>query len=226
MRILLVEDERKLALTLAKILEVESYAVDVFFDGEAGYDAASVEEYDLIILDVGLPTMDGITISKKLRREKVKTPIIMLTARDSTDNKIEGLDSGADDYIVKPFQFKELLARIRALLRRDESVRELILQVDSLALDPSSHIVKRSGKEINLSGKEYALLEFLMRRRDQIVSKTQIIEHVWDIDTDPFSNIVDVYIGYLRKKVDKAFVKEKSLIQTVKGIGYRVGKRK
>jgi len=224
MRILLVEDERKLALSLKKILEVEAYAVDVCFDGKKGYDNASVEDYDLIILDLGLPTMDGITISKKLREEKIKTPIIMLTARDSTSNKIEGLDSGADDYISKPFEFKELLARIRALLRRDESARELIFQVDSLTLNPASHIVERSGKEINLSSKEYALLEFLIRHKETIVSKTQIIEHVWDIDTDPFSNIVDVYIGYLRKKIDKPFIKEKPLIHTVKGIGYRIGK--
>lgn len=224
MRILLVEDERKLALSLKKILSAESYAVDVCFDGQEGYEAASVEDYDLIILDIGLPSLDGVAISQRLRSEKIKTPIIMLTARDSTDNKIEGLDSGADDYIVKPFVFKELLARIRALLRRDENARELILEVDSLTLDPSSHIVKRSGKEINLSGKEYALLEFLMRKKNQIASKTQIIEHVWDIDTDPFSNIVDVYMGYLRKKIDKPFIKEKPLIHTVKGIGYRIGK--
>lgn len=223
MRILLVEDERKLALSLKKILEAESYAVDVCFDGQEGYEAGAVEDYDLIILDIGLPSLDGVTISQKLRSEKIKTPIIMLTARDSIDNKIEGLDSGADDYIVKPFIFKELLARIRALLRRKENARELILEIDSLTLDPSSHIVKRSGKEISLSGKEYALLEFLIRKKNQIVSKTQIIEHVWDIETDPFSNIVDVYIGYLRKKIDKPFIKEKPLIQTVKGIGYRMG---
>lgn len=226
MRILLVEDERKLALSLKKVLVAESYAVDVCFDGQEGYDTASVEDYDLIILDIGLPTMDGVTISQRLRSEKIKIPIIMLTARDSTDNKIEGLDSGADDYIVKPFEFKELLARIRALLRRDNSERELILQVGSLTLDPASHIVKRAGKEISLSGKEYALLEFLIRHKETIVSKTQIIEHVWDIDIDPFSNIVDVYIGYLRKKIDKPFIKEKPLIQTVKGIGYRIGGNK
>lgn len=224
MRILLVEDEEKLANSLKKALETERYAVDVCFDGKEGYDQAAVESYDLIILDIGLPSMDGIAVCKKLRNEKVKTPILMLTARDATANKIEGLDSGADDYVVKPFKFEELLARIRALLRRGQPQSDPTLKVESLTLNPASHIVKRAENEVKLSGKEYALLEFLMRHPQKILSKTQIIEHVWDINTDPFSNVVDVYIGYLRNKIDRAFPSEEPLIYTVKGLGYRIGK--
>ncbi|SRR5258708_5769849 len=224
MRILLIEDERKLALSLKKALEAESYAVDVYFDGEEGYNTASVENYDIIILDIGLPTLDGLTISKKLREDKIKTPILMLTARDTLNDKITGLDSGADDYLVKPFNFEELLARIRALLRRGNAEPELVYTIESLTLDPQSHIVKRSGKAITLSAKEYGLLEFLIRHKQQIISKSQIMDHVWDMEVDPFSNVVDVYIGYLRNKIDKAFPKETPLLYTVKGIGYRIGK--
>lgn len=224
MRILLVEDEKKLAQSLKKALETESYAVDICFDGEAGYQQAATEEYDLIILDLGLPNMDGLTVAKKLRQEKITTQILMLTARDTTEAKITGLDSGADDYLVKPFKFAELLARIRALLRRGKQEPSLIYQSDNLTLDPQSHIVKRANQEIRLSSKEYSLLEFLLRHKGQILSKQQIIDHVWDIDTDPFSNIVDVYIGYLRRKIDKAFPKEAALIDTIKGLGYRLGK--
>lgn len=223
MRILLIEDEKKLALSLKKSLETESYAVDVSFDGRYGYQQAACEEYDLIILDLGLPGMDGLEVAKKLRQEKLAAPILMLTARDTIKDKIMGLDSGADDYLVKPFEFEELLARIRALLRRGSSQSDLIYQVDSLTLDPNGHTVKRGTTEISLSGKEYALLEFLIRHPRQILSKQQIIDHVWDIDTDPFSNVVDVYIGYLRNKVDRAFPKEKPLLQTIKGLGYRIG---
>ncbi len=225
MRILVIEDEQKLALSLKKALEAESYAVDVCFDGQEGYDTASVEDYDLIILDLGLPNMDGITLAKKLRLEKVKIPLLMLTARDTMKDKIKGLDSGADDYIVKPFAFEELLARIRALLRRGSNQQSPILSVDTLTLDPAAHIVQRANKDVPLSTKEYALLEFLMRHASQIVSKTQLLEHVWDMETDPFSNVVDVYIGYLRNKIDKAFPKETPLIHTHKGLGYRIGKK-
>lgn len=223
MRILLVEDEEKLANSLKKALETESYAVDICNNGQSGYEQAATEEYDLIILDLGLPGMDGLKVAKKLRQEKLAVPILMLTARDTTKDKIIGLDSGADDYLIKPFEFEELLARIRALLRRGSSQPNLTYQVDNLTLDPNSHIVERNITEISLSGKEYALLELLMRHPHQILSKQQIIDHVWDIDTDPFSNVVDVYIGYLRNKLDKAFPKEKPLIQTVKGLGYRLG---
>lgn len=223
MRILLVEDEKKLADSLKKALESETYAVDVTYDGESGLEMGYGDEYDLIILDVGLPKKDGYEIAKELRQEQVKTPILMLTARDATQNKITGLDSGADDYLVKPFDFEELLARIRALLRRSTYNPGLVFEVDNLTLDPVGKRVKRSGKEITLSAKEYALLELLMRHRGQVLSKQQIIDHVWDVDLDPFSNVVDVYIGYVRGKVDRAFPKDPPLIKTIKGLGYRIG---
>lgn len=224
MRILIVEDEEKLANNLKKALETESYAVDVASDGEQGLEEATVNDYDVIILDIGLPLMNGLELSKKLRKEKIKSPILMLTARDTTPDKIKGLDSGADDYLVKPFQFEELLARIRALTRRLHNTTNPIITIDSLELDPSSKLVKRAGKEVTLSAKEYALLEFLAHNAKRIISKSQLIEHVWDNEIDPFSNVVDVYIGYVRGKIDKAFPKEKPLLSTVKGLGYRLGK--
>lgn len=224
MRILLVEDEKKLANSLKISLQTESYAVDVCMDGESAYENASVNEYDLIILDIGLPKMDGITLCKTLHNDKINTPIIMLTARDTTDDKIKGLDCGADDYIVKPFNFEELLARIRAILRRGQSQPETVFSLDNLSLDPASRVVKRDGKELELTAKEYALLEYLIRHKGKIVSKSQIIEHVWDSETDPFSNVVDVYIGYLRNKIDKAYPKLNPLVYTIKGLGYRLGK--
>ncbi len=224
MRVLIVEDEEKLAKSLKKALEAESYAVDICFDGEEGYNAASIENYDLIILDIGLPKIDGLALTRKLRQEKIKTPILMLTARDTLNDKITGLNSGADDYLVKPFSFEEMLARMGSLLRRGSFEPQLTYVVGSLSLDPRSHIVKRAKKIIDLSAKEYALLEFLIRNKGQIVSKTQIMDHVWNMDTDPFSNVVDVYIGYLRNKIDKAFSEEEPLLYTVKGLGYRLGK--
>lgn len=224
MRILIVEDEKKLAVSLKKLLKSDSYAVDVIFDGMQGYETAVSEDYDVMILDLGLPSLGGITIAKKLREEGVKTPILMLTARDSQKDKISGLDSGADDYLVKPFDYEELLARIRALLRRGDVNGGTELHIGSLVLNPHSHIVTRNGITLNLSAKEYALLEYLMRNSGKILSKTQILDHVWDIDTDPFSNVVDVYIGYLRTKIDKVFPEEESLLQTVKGIGYKIGR--
>lgn len=162
-------------------------------------------------------------MTTSLRNDGITTPILMLTARDSVSDKTRGLDSGADDYLVKPFDFEELLARIRALLRRNAADKPLLFQIDSLELDPISKIVKRTGKEIPVSAKEYALLEYLMRNPNQILSKTQILDHVWDSATNPFTNTVDVYIGYVRKKIDKAFPKEKPLIRTVKGLGYKIG---
>ncbi len=224
MRILIIEDEEKLAALLKKTLESESYSVDTANNGKGGYELASIEDYDLIILDIGLPQMDGIEVSKSLRNDDIKTPIIMLTARDTTKNKIEGLDSGADDYLIKPFEFEELLARIRALIRRGQGSPEPIFTVGNLSLDPSTHIVKRANKEIVLSAKEYSLLEYLISHPKQIISKQKLIDHVWDASLDPFSNVIDVYIGYLRTKIDKAFPKEKALIHTVKGLGYRIGK--
>lgn len=224
MRILIVEDNKKLAESLKKSLETERYAVDIAHTGQEGHELACIESYDLIVLDVSLPEMDGLTVSKRLRQEHIATPILMLTARDTVQDKIVGLDSGADDYLIKPFDFGELLARLRALLRRQQEKKSLLLQIDSLSLNPASHIVKRGEKEIELSAKEYALLEFMMRHSKQVVTKQQILDHVWGGEIDPFSNIVDVYIGYLRKKIDKAFPQEPSLMYTLKGLGYRLGK--
>lgn len=223
MRILVIEDERKLAQSLQKALQVERFVVDLSFNGRDGLDLALVNEYDLVILDLGLPEMDGIEVSKRLRAEKIDTPILMLTARDSTKDKVSGLDNGADDYLVKPFDYEELLARIRACLRRNSNHKATMLECDNLTLNPATHEVKRKGKDIELTAKEYALLEYLMRNSKQVLTKTQIMDHVWDSELDPISNVIDVYIGYLRKKIDKAFPREKELIQTVKGYGYRIG---
>ncbi len=222
MRILIVEDEEKLALSLKKVLESESYAVDVAGDGEVGLDMALSEDYDLILLDLGLPKMDGVEMCRQIRSEGIKTPVLMLTARDTIKDKTGGLDIGADDYLIKPFVLEELLARVRSLLRRGGTNPEVLLKTGSLEFDPASKKVTRAGKEIFLTVKEFGLLEFLLRRKGQVVNKQQILEHVWDMNTDPFSNVVDVYIGYLRNKIDKTFSKEKALITTVKGMGYKV----
>lgn len=219
-----MEDEIKLAKNLAKILRGERYVVDLAHDGEEGYIKASDEEYDLIILDVGLPTMDGFEVCKKIREDKIFAPVIMLTARDATKDTITGLDSGADDYIVKPFEVDELLARVRALLRRKLGEPTTTLTVDTLSLNPKTKVVKRAEKEINLSSREYALLEYFMRNPNQVLNKQQLLEHVWGGEVDPFSNVIDVYIGYLRKKIDKKFPKEAPLLHTIKGLGYRLAK--
>ncbi len=222
MRILVVEDEKTLADAIKKGLVHERFAVDVFYDGKKGYDQAAVEEYDCLILDIMLPSMNVIEICTKLRSEKNNTPILMLTAKDTTEDTIAGLDSGADDYLIKPFSFDELLARLRALTRRNNQ-KAPILSVDSLTLDPISHIVKRSGKEIILTSKEYALLEYCMRHPGHILSREQIISHVWDYSENLMSNIIDVLIKRLRAKIDKAFPKQKKLFITVRGIGYKIG---
>ncbi len=222
MRILLIEDEQKLALSLKKALESERFAVDTCFDGQEGYVQAVVESYDAIILDLTLPSLDGLTIAQKLREEGCHTPILMLTARDNVAYKIEGLTKGADDYVVKPFHFEELVARLHSLIRRSSPNQATVLEVGTLKLDPFAKEVTRSGKKIALSAKEYTLLEFLIRHVNHVVTKTQIIEHVWDSELDPFSNVVDVYIGYVRSKIDKAFPKEKQLLKTLKGLGYKL----
>jgi DNA-binding response OmpR family regulator len=222
MRILIIEDEENLAKSLKKVLQTESYAVDIALTGDDGYEMAFGEEYDLIILDLGLPGMDGIKIIEELRKEKNTTPVIMLTARDTLEDKVKGLRLGADDYLVKPFEFEELLARIQSLLRRPKSVINDKLIVGNLILDSQSKTVKRKNQTINLTAKEFALLEYLMRHKGQVLSKQQLIDHVWDADLDIFSNTVDVYIGYLRAKIDKAFPQEKSLIRTIKGMGYKL----
>jgi len=222
MRILVVEDEHKIANSIKKGLEQESYAVDVAYDGTDGFDLAAVEEYDCIILDLMLPGMDGVEVCKKLRQEEqIHTPILMLTAKGQLNDKVEGLNAGADDYLVKPFAFAELLARIKALTRRPKNGLGTTLTVGDLSLNTLNFEVKRSGKQIQLSKKEFSLLEYLLRNTGKIITKNQIINHVWDYDADVLPNTVEVYIGYLRDKIDKPF-KEPSLIKTVRGFGYKI----
>lgn len=222
MRILIVEDEKRIAASVKELLEEQAYAVDVVFDGEEGYEKALGEEYDLLILDLGLPNMDGVEICRQLRSEKVKTPILMLTARGGVEQKVAGLDAGADDYLPKPFAGEELLARVRSLLRRNNGESAGKIVVDSLVIEPHSMSVWRAGKLLSLTAKEFALLNYLAMNKGKVVNKQQILDHCWDENLDPFSNVVDVYIGYLRKKIDKAFVDENSLIITIKGVGYKL----
>ncbi|NTV31024.1 response regulator transcription factor [candidate division WWE3 bacterium] len=223
MRILIVEDDHKIAGAIKKGLAQESFAVDVAFDGQDGFDLASSEEYDLIVLDRMLPGMDGIQVCTKLRDQSIHTPILMLTAKGQVENRVEGLNAGADDYLVKPFAFSELIARIRALLRRPHIANDPVLQIEDLMLNPQTFDVKRGEKPIQLSKKEFALLEYLIRNPNKILTKDQIINHVWEYDSDILPNTVEVYIGYLRNKVDKQFPALPSLIQTVRGFGYRIG---
>ncbi len=220
MRILVVEDEHKIANSIKKGLEQEAFAVDVAYTGNDGYDLASSENYDLLILDVMLPEITGTGICKKLRAENNHTPILMLTARGQISDKVEGLNSGADDYLTKPFAFEELLARIKALSRRPKNSMGSTYTVADLSLNTLKYDVTRAEKKINLSAKEFSLLEYLMRNPNQVLSKEQIIEHVWDYDADVLPNTVEVFVGYLRNKVDKGF--SKSLIQTVRGFGYKI----
>lgn len=220
MRLLIVEDDRKVGAFLQKGLREEQYAVDICRDGKEALYCAQVNTYDVIILDIMLPGMDGFTICSKLRQSNIITPIIMLTAKDALEDKITGLSDGADDYMTKPFSFEELLARIRALLRRNQDYKTSVLKVRDLELDPWWRKVTRSGRDIVLTGKEYALLEYLMRNRGRIVTQSMIIEHVWDMNYEGTSNIVNVYINHLRKKIDNDFTKK--LIHTVRGHGYRI----
>jgi len=224
MRILVVEDEHKIANSIKKGLEQESYAVDVVYDGSDGFDLALTEDYDVIVLDLLLPGMDGVTICKKLREEKIHVPILMLTAKGKLTDKVEGLNSGADDYLVKPFAFEELLARIRALTRRPKSSLSSILTYEDLSLNTQTYEVKRGNTSIRLSKKEFALLEYLLRHPDTVLTKEKIISHVWDYDADILPNTVEVYIGYLRNKIDKAFKNKQALIHTVRGFGYKIRK--
>ncbi|OIO15344.1 DNA-binding response regulator [Candidatus Gottesmanbacteria bacterium CG11_big_fil_rev_8_21_14_0_20_37_11] len=220
MRILLIEDERRLANVVKKGLMEEGFAVDMAFDGEEGQYLAQSEEYDLIILDITLPKVDGITICKELRKKNIKIPILMLTARATLEEKIIGLDSGADDYITKPFAYLELRSRIHALIRRSKQESSPILKIADLELDPIKHNLTRGGKAITLTPKEFSVLELLLRHKDEVVSRTMIIEHVWDYNFDSMSNVVDVFVAAIRRKVDKnAKVK---LIHTLHGIGYKI----
>lgn len=222
MKILVVEDEHRIARAIKEGLEQESYAVDVCYDGQEGYAAAEYGEYDLILLDVMLPGMDGMTVCKKLREAGVHTPILMLTAKNQNRDIVQGLDTGADDYLPKPFAFEVLLARIRALLRRPNETLTEELRADDLVLNVTTHAVTRAGKEIRLSAKEYALLEYMLRNKGRILSKNNMMTHVWDFDADILPNNVEVFIAYLRGKIDRPF-KGPNLIETVRGFGYRLG---
>jgi two-component system, OmpR family, copper resistance phosphate regulon response regulator CusR len=218
MRILVIEDEQKIAQFIKRGLKEEGYAVDLAFDGEEGYNLVSIEKFDLIILDIMIPKIDGIELCKKFRKEKVAIPIIMLTAKNTIQDKVLGLDSGADDYLTKPFAFEEFLARVRALLRKKENPSVTKYKVRDLELDLLTHKVIRNGIEIILSTKEFSLLEYLMKNTGTIVTRTMITEHVWNLDFDTFTNVIDVYINYLRNKIDKDH--EIKLIQTIRGRGY------
>lgn len=218
MRILVVEDEKKIANFIKRGLKEEGYSVDVAYDGEEGHFLATTVEYDLIVLDIMLPMIDGISLCRKLREEKIVTPILILTVKDSVKDKVTGLDSGADDYLTKPFAFEEFLARIRALLRKKDTLTATRLQVGDLVLDLLTHKVTRSGKEIELTSKEYSLLEYLMRNGGTVVTRTMISEHVWDMSFDTYTNVIDVYINYLRNKIDRGH--KNKLIHTLRGRGY------
>lgn len=218
MRILLVEDEKSLAEILKKGLEEEGYAVDLAYDGEEGLFMAENQPSDLIILDIMLPIVDGMTILRKIRKAGIKTPVLMLTAKDTVMDKVSGLDSGADDYLTKPFSFEELLARIRALLRRRSDIKASTIEVDDLLINMANHEVMRGGKSIILSPKEYALLEYMALNKNKVLSRTELIEHIYDENSDFDSNVIDVFINRLRNKIDREF--DKKLIHTVRGAGY------
>ncbi len=221
MRVLVVEDDRKIAGYLKRGLEEQGYAVDIAYTGREALDWADSAPYDVIVLDIMLPEVDGLTVCREIRRKDKRTPILMLTARDAVDDRVNGLDAGADDYLVKPFALKELLARLRAMTRRSADVpKNIVLQVADLMLDTITRRVKRAGKVIDLTTKEFAVLECLMREPDRVLTRTQIAEHVWNYDVYNQSNVVDVYIRNLRRKIDDAF--EPKLIHTVRGAGYRL----
>lgn len=219
MKVLVVDDEARIATSVKRGLEQEGYAVDVAYDGEEGYLSAKGDDYDVIVLDVMMPEMNGYEVAEKLRQEGVRVPILMLTAKDQSRDIVRGLDSGADDYLAKPFSFDVLSARIRALLRRPSDVADTILIAGDLSMDVAAHSVVRAGTHIKLSSKEFAILEYLLRNKNRILSKANIMTHVWDFDADILPNNVEVFINYLRGKVDKPF-KSSPLIQTVRGFGY------
>lgn len=224
MKILIIEDEHKIANSIKKGLEQESFTADVVYNGLDGFDLAASEDYEVIILDLMLPGMNGLEICRKLREEEKKhTPILILTAKGQLEDKVKGLNSGADDYLVKPFAFAELLARVKALSRRPKSSVGTVLTLNDLSLNSITYEVRRGGKEIKLSKQEFALLEYLLRHQNKVLTKDQIINNLWDYDADVLPNTVEVYIGYLRNKIDKPFSKRPKLIQTLRGFGYKLG---
>ncbi len=220
MKILIAEDERKVANFVRKGLHEEGYSVDIAFDGKEGLKLGRESAYDLIILDIYMPGLDGLTVLRTLREEKVRTPVLLLTVRATIEDKVLGLDSGADDYLTKPFAFQELLARVRALLRRQSESGTTVLRVGDLILDLSRRTVDRGNRRVDLSLKEFSLLEYLMRNAGRVLTRTMIIEHVWNYDFDNETNVVDVYVNYLRRKIDAGH--EQKLIHTVRGVGYVV----
>ena len=222
MKLLVVEDEHRIATYIKKGLEIKSHVVDLAYDGEAGYDLATSEKYDVIILDRMLPKMDGVEIVRKLREENNHVPILLLTAKTQVEDRVDGLEAGADDYLGKPFAFAELLARVGALGRRPKARESSILKVADLTIDTSNFQVSRSNQPINLSKKEFALLEFFARHKGQVLTIDQITQQVWEYDSDVLPNTAQVYIGYLRKKIDQPF-KSTPLIMTLRGFGYQFG---
>ena len=223
MRILLVEDEPQIADFIARGLSENGYSVDIAQDGEEALDWPSAADFDIIILDVMLPSIDGIEVCRTLRGQGLRMPILMLTARDAVEDRVRGLDSGADDYLIKPFAFAELLARVRALSRREPALLGTKLEVGDLVMDTATRHVTRAGAELELTAKEFALLEYLMRHPNQVLSRTVIAEHIWNYDFDNVTNVIDVHVKNLRKKIDEGF--EGKLIQTVRGAGYRLSAR-
>ena len=220
MRILLVEDNRRLSDSLRMILQEDGYAVDTAYDGIEGEEAGMISGYDVIILDIMLPGKDGLEVCRELRNRRINTPILMLTARDALEDRVIGLDSGADDYLVKPFEVDELRARIRALLRRESSGKSGLLSIADLELDPATHIVRRAGQPIELTAKEFSLLEYMMRHPNHLITREMAEEHLWSYDHIIASNVVDVYIRRLRRKIDDPSTVK--LLETMRGAGYRI----
>lgn len=220
MRILIIEDDEKISSALERALKEQNYSVDIAKDGKEGEFFALTNDYDLIILDLMLPKKSGNEVCKALREENLKTPILMLTALTSVENKIEGLDNGADDYLTKPFHLGELLARVRSLIRRQSEQKSSLLEIGDLSLDSANHIVIRAGKQINLSAKEFAILEYFLMNKNKVLTREMISEHVWDMNFDPQSNVIDSFIRFLRQKIDKDF--DTPLIHTIRGVGYKL----
>ncbi len=222
MKVLVVEDHQRLAQSIKKGLEQEGFVVDVAFDGDSGLEYAYTGEYDCIVLDWMLPKINGFKACLQLRGDGISTPVLMLTAKGELEDKVSGLNNGADDYLTKPFEFEELVARIKALGRRPKEVEDVVIKVGNLEYNSAKAMVKRDNKSISLSKRELALFEYLLRNRGRVVTKQELVNRVWEFDADVTLNTVEVYIGYLRKKIDKPFKKKDSLIKTVRGFGYKI----